>query len=149
MRESSCDASIFKALMLEGNPNIPGMSIAVNVTLTIKLNKAKYIIDLYYTSLSLSLSLSLYVCVCVSAKGTINKRSDVITAVDSTSQQFKQMKANCIYQLITLKLRRLRSIVVIFLFVLNNTLIWTLILISQNSTPEYRSGTGELFSEVD
>ena len=107
-------------------------------------------------SLSLSLSLSLSVrCVCVrlyvSAKGTINKRSDVIKAVDSTAQQFKQMKANCIYQLITLKLRRLRSIVVIKCSSLfsYNTLIWTLILTSQNSTPEYLTGTGELFSEVD
>ena len=59
--------------------------------------------------------------------------------------------ANCIYQLITLKLRRLRSIVVIKCSSLfsYNTLIWTLILTSQNSTPEYLTGTGDLFSEVD
>ena len=89
-----------------------------------------------------------FVC---SSKGKINKRPDVISAVDSTAQQFEQMKANCIYQLITLKLRRLRSIVVIkfsSLFSYNN-LIWTLILTSQNSTPEYLTGTGALFSEVD
>ena len=87
----------------------------------------------------------------VSAKGTINKRSDVISAVDSTVQQFKVMKANCISQLITLKLRRLRSIVVIKCSSLfsYNTLTWTLILNSRNSTPEYLTGSGELFSEVD
>ena len=30
-----------------------------------------------------------------------------------------------------------------------NTLTWTLIVTSQNSTPEYLTGTGELYSEVD
>ena len=84
-------------------------------------------------------------CAFVPAKVTINKRSD------GTVQQFKEMKANCIYQLITLKLRRLRSIVVIKCFSLfsYSTFTWTLILTSRNSTPEYFTGTGELFSEVD
>ena len=62
-----------------------------------------------------------------------------------------KMKANCIYQLITLKLRRLRSIVVIKCSSLfsYNTLTWTLILTIRHCTPEYITGTGELFSEVD
>ena len=87
----------------------------------------------------------------VSAKGTINKLPDVISAVDSTAQQFKEMKTNCIYQLISLELRRLRSIVVIKCSSLlsYNTLTWTLIVTIRNYTPEYLTGTGELFSEVD
>ena len=90
----------------------------------------------------------------MSAKGTINKRSDVISAVDNTAQQFKEMNANCIYQLITLQLRRIKkhSRHQVLLFVLKrtyNTLTWTLILTSRNSTPEYLTGSGELFSEVD
>ena len=156
--------------MLEGNPNIPGIPIAVNVTLTIKLYNANYIIDLSYTlshsfqlilsvsvsvclsvSLSLSLSVSVWVRLCVHRKEKINKGPDVISAVDSTVHQFKQMKTNCINQLITLKLRRLKSIVVIKCSSLfsYNAFIWTLILTSQNSTPEYLTGTRTLLSEVD
>ena len=97
------------------------MTIAVNVTLTIASTKQTTLLTSLAPSPTHSNSFSLY---CF---------------------------ANRIYKLITVKLRRLRSIVVIMCSSLfsYNTLIWTLILTNQNSTPEYLTGTGDLFSEVD
>ena len=95
--------------------NLFGMTIAVNVTLTI----------------------------------ASTKQTTLLTSLAPSPTQY--CIANRIYQLITVKLRRLRSIVVIKCSSLfsYNTLIWTLILTSQNSTPEYLTGTGNLFSDVD
>ena len=118
-----------KALMLEGNSNIPIQSQTTSLHDNSCKCNANHPIKKKQTTLLASL-----------APSPTHSNSFSLYCI-----------TNCIYQLITLKLRRLRSIVVIKCSSLfsYNTLIWTLILISQNSTPEYLTGIGELFSDVD